>query len=102
METNGIKFGKIFFLKSILRTLEDFLNFDDEISEDFLNIKDEVSQEILEVKNDKKSEINLRRSKRNIKKPLRYGYDKEPTYIQKKIAQYKDKKMKLQQINNNI
>jgi|MDSZ01.3.fsa_nt_gb hypothetical protein len=80
MESKGTDFGKIFF-KSLLKTLEEFLNIQQEEAEDFLNIQNEVSQEILQVKKDKQSELALRRSKRHIKKPIRYGYDKDPTYI---------------------
>ena len=74
MKTKGLELGKIFF-NSFLKTLEEFLQFDEEITEDFLNIKEDVVQEILQVKNDKQEELNLRRSKRKIKTPIRYGYD---------------------------
>jgi len=74
MDTKSMNLGKI-FLKAILRTLEDFLNIDEEVTEDFLNIKNEVSQEFLNIKKEKKIDSSIRRSKRKTRTPVRYGYD---------------------------
>ena len=47
MESKGTDFGKIFF-KSLLKTLEEFLNIQQEEAEDFLNIQNEVLTKNLE------------------------------------------------------
>ena len=78
MDNGKLNIGKVFF-KAVIRTLEDFLNIDEEVHEKenkteqfFKNYHEKIEN----VKVKKVSEkIPIRKSKRKTRTPIRYGYD---------------------------